>query len=167
MKTVILMVWVACFGPWCEAQASSSAVAPWPAKQLAPKFSKKTANGLWQVFEAANDGCHLEVHFQPNVGASSRRALELDDCSAVVETRYQLLHADTVLADWAEERGGQAFVFHRTADQHLNWLEVAYESGDEESLTAQMAQQVIRLKAGRHRYRVDVLPDGQLKLRKP
>lgn len=144
---------------------------PFATAKLKPIYHKKTSTGLWQTWEnPANSMCHVQVLFTDLKQQQQIKTLVTkapSNCQAVVALDHMQLDAQTYLQDWASERGGTAWIFHRS-DQGLQTLAVNYMTNDEESLDAKKTGHTIVLKGSNgERQIIEIQPSGQLTLRPP
>lgn len=135
---------IALFNPAANAEPVAKALDSGPGKTARQVF-RQTAHGAeWRVQES--DGCHIHVSYRSKARKSGKH-IAMDDCSAITHTEYKLL-GDVLVANWASERGGYAYVFH-AAGHDMQWLELHYDSSDESAFTTTRSASTLFIKTDR------------------
>lgn len=135
---------IALFNPEAKADPVAKALDSGPGKTARQVF-RQTAHGAeWRVLES--DDCHLHVSYRSKAGKSGKH-ITMDDCSAITYTEYRLL-GDVLVANWASERGGYAYVFHATG-HGMQWLEVHYDSSEESAFATTRSASTLFIKTDR------------------
>lgn len=132
-----------------------------PTDEAELKLKKKIDGVEWAVFEKSD--CSFYV-FYKSKKIYYKKGFGMSDCSAITNTTYDALDSSSLVANWASERGGYAYVLQASKNK-LAWIELEYKSSDESYFFAKKNRSDISVQTDKSKFTVEISKSGELKLR--
>ncbi len=132
-----------------------------PTDEAELKLKKKIDGVEWIVFEKSD--CSFYV-FYKSKKIYYKNGFGMSDCSAMTNTAYNVLDSSSLIANWASERGGYAYVLQASKNR-LTWIELEYKSSDESYFFANKNRSAISVQTDKSKITVEISKSGELKLR--